>query len=157
LIARHENILVDLADACRRTGHEFLLEIINGRADKPADPDQIHALMVRMYDLGVMPDWWKLEPIADAAFWTKAGDIVRAHDPHIQGIIVLGKEMLDAQLVKVLGMARREPLVRGFAIGRTIFNDAARQWFAGDIDDAAAIDMMSAVYRRLIAAWDAAG
>jgi len=110
-----------------------------------------------MYDLGVMPDWWKLEPIADAAFWTKAGDIVRAHDPHIQGIIVLGKEMLDAQLVKVLGMARREPLVRGFAIGRTIFNDAARQWFAGDIDDAAAIDMMSAVYRRLIAAWDAAG
>jgi 5-dehydro-2-deoxygluconokinase len=54
-------------------------------------------------------------------------------------------------------MARREPLVRGFAIGRTIFNEAARQWFAGDIDDAVATDMMSAVYRRLIAAWDAAG
>ena len=53
-------------------------------------------------------------------------------------------------------MAREEQLVRGFAIGRTIFSDAAWQWFAGEIDDAAATDMMSAVYRRLIAAWDAA-
>ena len=157
LVARHENILIDLADACRRTGHEFLLEIINGRAGKPADPAQIHALMTRIYGLGIMPDWWKLEPIADAAFWTKAGDIARAHDPHLQGIIILGKEMPDDELVTVLGMARREPLVRGFAIGRTIFSDAARQWFAGDIDDAAATDMMSAVYKRLIAAWDAAG
>ena len=157
LIAHHENSLVDLADACRRTGHEFLLEIINGRVGQPAEPDQIHALMARMYDLGVMPDWWKLEPIADAAFWARAGDIVRAHDPHLQGIIVLGKEMPDEQLVKVLGMARGEPLVRGFAIGRTIFSEAARRWFAGDIDDAAATGMMSAVYRRLIAAWDAAG
>ena len=157
LIAYHERTLVDLADACRRTGHEFLLEIINGRADRYADPDQILALMARLYELGIMPDWWKLEPIADPAFWTRSGDIVRAHDPHLQGIIVLGKEMPDDELVRVLAMARGEPLVRGFAIGRTIFSDAARQWFAGDIDDAAATEMMSAVYRRLIAAWDAAG
>jgi 5-dehydro-2-deoxygluconokinase len=157
LIAHHEQTIISLADACRRTGHEFLLEIINGRADKPADPAQIHMLMKRIYDLGIMPDWWKLEPVADRAFWTKAGDIARAHDPYIQGIIVLGKEMPDAQLAQVLGMARGEKLVRGFAIGRTIFSDAARQWFAGDIDDAAATSMMSTVYRRLIAAWDAAG
>ena len=157
LIAYHEKILVDLADACRRTGHEFLLEIINGRADKPADLAQIHTLMKRIYDLGIMPDWWKLEPVADQGFWTGSGDIVRAHDPHIQGIIVLGKEMPDDELVRVLAMARGEKLVRGFAIGRTIFSGAARQWFAGDIDDAAATSMMSTIYRRLIAAWDAAG
>ncbi|MGB2322460.1 MAG: bifunctional 5-dehydro-2-deoxygluconokinase/5-dehydro-2-deoxyphosphogluconate aldolase [Candidatus Puniceispirillaceae bacterium] len=157
LIAHHEQSLVKLADACRQTGHEFLLEIINGRADKPAAPDQIIALVERMYGLGIMPDWWKLEPIADPAFWNNVGDLVRAHDPHLQGIIVLGKEMPDDELVNVLGMARKEPLVRGFAIGRTIFSEAAQRWFAGEIDDAAAIDMMSVVYRRLIAAWDAAG
>ncbi|MGB1871990.1 MAG: bifunctional 5-dehydro-2-deoxygluconokinase/5-dehydro-2-deoxyphosphogluconate aldolase, partial [Candidatus Puniceispirillaceae bacterium] len=157
LIAHHQQSLVKLADACRQTGHEFLLEIINGRADKPAAPDQIIALVERMYGLGIMPDWWKLEPIADPAFWNNVGDLVRAHDPHLQGIIVLGKEMPDDELVNVLGMARKEPLVRGFAIGRTIFSEAAQRWFAGEIDDAAAIDMMSVVYRRLIAAWDAAG
>ena len=61
----HEAELARLADACRQTGHEFLLEIINGRPGKPVDPEQILSLMKRMYDLGVRPDWWKLEPIAD--------------------------------------------------------------------------------------------
>ena len=157
VIAHHEQTLVRLADACRQTGHDFLLEIINGRSGKPAEPDQILALMSRLYELGIMPDWWKLEPIDTPDFWAAAGDIVRANDPHLQGIIVLGKEMPDDELVTVLGVARGEPLVRGFAIGRTIFTDAARQWFAGDIDDSTATDMMRGVYQRLIAAWDAAG
>ena len=157
LVAFHEAELVRLADACRNTGHEFLLEIINGRPGKPVDAGQIRALMKRLYDLGIRPDWWKLEPIADPAFWTDAGDIVRAHDPHIQGIIVLGKEMPDEELGTVFGHARREPLVRGFAIGRTIFSAAATQWFAGEIDDTAATQMMGRVYRGLIDAWDRAG
>ena len=157
VIAHHEQTLVRLADACRQTGHDFLLEIINGRPGRPAEPDQILALMSRLYGLGIMPDWWKLEPVDTPDFWAAAGDIVRANDPHLQGIIVLGKEMPDDELVTVLGVARGEPLVRGFAIGRTIFTDAARQWFAGDIDDSTATDMMRGVYQRLIAAWDAAG
>jgi len=157
VVAYHETELLRLADACRRTGHESLPEIINGRPDKPAVPQQILSLMKRMYDLGIRPDWWKLEPMADSAFWSDAGDIVRARDPHIQGIIVLGKEMPDEELATVLGLARREPLVRGFAIGRTIFSAAATQWFAGEIDDIAATEMMGRVYRGLIDAWDRAG
>ena len=157
VIAFHEAELARLADACRQTGHELLLEIINGRPGKPVDAHQILILMTRLYDLGIRPDWWKLEPIADAAFWADAGDIVRAHDPHIQGIIVLGKEMPGEELGAVFGHARREPLVRGFAIGRTIFSTAATQWFAGEIDDTAAAEMMGRVYRGLIGAWDRAG
>ena len=157
VIAHHETELLRLADACRQTGHEFLLEIINGRPGKPADPEQILSLMKRMYDLGVKPDWWKLEPISVRSFWTGAGDIARQHDPHIQGIIVLGKDMPDENLGAVLGLARREPLVRGFAIGRTIFSAAAKQWFAGEIDDRAATEMMGGIYRGLIDAWDRAG
>ena len=112
--------------------------------------------MQRYYDLGVAPDWWKLEPVEDAGFWTAAGDIVRANDPHLQGIIVLGKEMPEEDLGRVLAMSRTEPLVNGFAIGRTIFSKAAQAWFAGEIDDAAAQDMMTAVYGKLIEAWDSA-
>ena len=65
-----------------------------------------------MYDLGVKPDWWKLEPIADLSFWTGAGDIAREHDPHIQGIIVLGKDMPDEELGAVLGRAPRTARAR---------------------------------------------
>ena len=154
LIAYHETEILRLADACRQTGHEFLFEIITGNRGKPAAPDQVLALMTRFYDLGVAPDWWKLEPIEDAGFWTAAGDIVRTNDPHIQGIIVLGKEMPEENLGRVLAIARTEPLVNGFAIGRTIFNKAAEGWFAGTLDDAAAHDMMKAIYAGLIAAWD---
>jgi 5-dehydro-2-deoxygluconokinase len=156
LIAYHEAEIVRLADACRQTGHELLFEIVTGNLDRTAALLQILAVMQRFYDLGVAPDWWKLEPVDDVEFWTGAGDIVRANDPHLQGIIVLGKEMPDEQLARVLGVARGEPLVRGFAIGRTIFSDAAQQWFAGRIDDQTAQDMMWAVFERLIAAWDSA-
>ena len=154
LIAYHEGEILRLADACRRTGHEFLFEIITGNRGKPAAPDQVLALMQRFYDLGVAPDWWKLEPIEDAGFWTAAGDIARANDPHLQGIIVLGKEMPDEQLARVFALSRPEPLVRGFAIGRTIFSAAAQGWFAGTIDDAEAHDKMQAIYAGLVAAWD---
>ena len=154
LIAYHESELLRLADACRQTGHEFLFEIITGNRGKAAAPEQVLELMARFYDLGVAPDWWKLEPIEDASFWTAAGDIVRANDPHLQGIIVLGKEMPDEQLARVFALSRPEPLVRGFAIGRSIFNEAAKGWFAGTLDDAAAHDKMKAIYQGLIAAWD---
>lgn len=154
LIAYHESELLRLADACRQTGHEFLFEIITGNRGKTAAPEQVLELMARFYDLGVAPDWWKLEPIEDASFWTAAGDIVRANDPHLQGIIVLGKEMPDEQLARVFALSRPEPLVRGFAIGRSIFNEAAKGWFAGTLDDAAAHDKMKAIYQGLIAAWD---
>ena len=154
LTAYNEREIMRLADACRRTGHEFLFEIISGNNGKAAAPDQILSLMQRYYDLGVAPDWWKLEPVEDTGFWTAAGDIVRANDPHLQGIIVLGKEMPEEHLCRVLAIARTEPLVNGFAIGRTIFSQAAQAWFAGEIDDNAAQQMMTAVYGQLIDAWD---
>ena len=79
---------------------------------------------------------------------------MRANDPHLQGIIVLGKETPEEHLCRVLAIARNEPLVNGFAIGRTIFSKAAQAWFAGEIDDKAAQQMMRAVYGQLIDAWD---
>ena len=101
-----------------------------------------------------MPDWWKLEPVADPEFWRKSGDVVRAHDTHIQGIIVLGKEASAEALAETFAAASSEKLVRGFAIGRTIFSTPASKWFDGEIDDAAAHDMMAATYSQLIEAWN---
>ncbi len=47
-------------------------------------------------------------------------------------------------------------LVKGFAVGRTIFGEAARQWLSGQIDDAAAVEDMVARYKSLCAVWDGA-
>lgn len=154
IIRHHEETLIRLADACRNTGHEFLLEIINGRHDgKPVEPEQILDLLERLYEIGVYPDWWKLEPVNDAAFWRKAGAITKMRDPDIQGIIVLGKAMDGEHLYDVFKAARSEETVRGFAIGRTIFNTPAEEWCAGRIEDGAAKQMIVDNFRALIAAW----
>ena len=153
----HERLLTQLADACRRTRHEFLLEIITARPDKPAAPDQIHALMKRFYELEIFPDWWKLEPVPEVEFWRRCGDIVRANDPHLQGIIVLGKEAEPDVLASVFENAKSEPLVKGFAVGRTIFAGAAQDWLNGRIDDDTAVANMTDLFAGLIDAWDKAG
>jgi 5-dehydro-2-deoxygluconokinase len=46
-----------------------------------------------------------------------------------------------------------EPLVKGFAVGRTLFADAARRWLSGTMTDEAAIDDMAGRFQRLVDAW----
>jgi 5-dehydro-2-deoxygluconokinase len=44
--------------------------------------------------------------------------------------------------------------VKGFAVGRTIFAEAARGYMAGEVDGAGAAEMMRQNYARLCALWD---
>jgi 5-dehydro-2-deoxygluconokinase len=45
------------------------------------------------------------------------------------------------------------PVVKGFAVGRTIFNDAAREWLVGTIDDAEAVRRLTGNLSTLGEAW----
>jgi len=47
-------------------------------------------------------------------------------------------------------------IVKGFAIGRTIFQDVARAWFADSMSDADAVKAMAAKFSRLANAWQSA-
>ena len=51
-------------------------------------------------------------------------------------------------------VAAAHDLVRGFAVGRTIFGDAARAWMTGEIDDATAVSRMTERFARLCGVWD---
>jgi 5-dehydro-2-deoxygluconokinase len=110
----------------------------------------------RFYDIGVYPDWWKLEPFVSDAAWTQACDAVTRNDPHTRGIVVLGLDSDETSLSASLALAARHDLVKGFAVGRTIFGDAARSWLAGAITDSAAVEVMAARYEKLCRIWDAA-
>ena len=157
LIAYHEDMLVRLADACRQTRHELLLEIITERDSKPTAPEQILQLMTRLYDLNICPDWWKLEPVNDTQFWHQASQIVASRDPHLQGIIILGKNMPTEELASVFKAGRGAKFVKGFAIGRTIFGDVAKKWMSDNITDEQAVQQMAETFATLIQLWDEAG
>ncbi len=144
-----------LYTAARRNRLEFLLEIIPSKVG-PVDDVTSATLIQRFYDAGVFPDWWKLEPFKTDAAWTNATHAITANDPHTRGIVVLGLDAPQGELEQSFRMAAKHPLVKGFAVGRTIFGQPAREWLAGQIDDQTAIAQMAKTYASLCATWDAA-
>ncbi|MBL4916650.1 bifunctional 5-dehydro-2-deoxygluconokinase/5-dehydro-2-deoxyphosphogluconate aldolase [Szabonella alba] len=144
-----------LFTAARRNGLEFLLEVIPSRVG-PVDDETTAAVISRFYAAGIFPDWWKLEPLTTRAAWAKAIAAIEAHDRYTRGIVVLGLDAPEAELAASFATAAEFPLVKGFAVGRTIFADTARRWLAGGLADEAAIEEMRARYARLCAIWDAA-
>ena len=150
----HEELMIRLDQACRFTGHQWLLEIITARDDNSPAFEQVAPIMQYFYKLGVKPDWWKLEPALDPAYWRQVGEVIDAHDSHCQGIIVLGLNGTIEGISEAFYAASKQPWVKGFAIGRTLFAEAAQGWLQGHLDDAQAIELMATNYRLIIAAWD---
>ena len=155
LKARQERELVRIADAARRVGRELLVEIIAGK-NGPVTSDTVATVLTRLYSIGIKPDWWKLEPQDDAAAWHASAAVIRENDPYCRGIVLLGLEAPETELENAFSAAAQEPLVKGFAVGRTLFADAARQWLKGEITDEDAVAAMAARFQRLVEAWQRA-
>ena len=154
--SRHEKMIQDLDRACRHSGHEWLLEIITARNGSNPEFNTIETIMQHFYQLDVKPDWWKLEPGTDASYWNAVGQMIEKHDPWCQGVIVLGLDGSIESIGESFKVAANQPWVKGFAVGRTLFAQPAKDWLAGNIDDATAVATMRANYRNMINAWDSA-
>lgn len=155
LQAEQEATITRLYHACRRNRLEMLLEVIPSKVG-PVDDLTTAKLISRFYDIGIYPDWWKLEPMQSRAAWQATCDAITTRDPHTQGIVILGLGQSEADLAASFQLAADFPLVKGFAVGRTIFAQPCADWIAGKIDDATAITTMAASFRRLCGIWDAA-
>lgn len=153
--AEQEAVVVRLFHAARRCRLEFLLEVIPSKVGSVTDFTTARVIE-RFYDLGVYPDWWKLEPFGTDAAYAAACAAIRARDPHVRGVVILGLDAEPDALAASFALAARHPLVKGFAVGRTIFGAAARGWMAGDLTDGAAVAMMAGIYADLCRVWDAA-
>ena len=150
-----ENDILRLARAARANGLEMLLEVVaSDRA--PADDHISAGTIQRFYDLGVRPDWWMPGSPQGNAAWARACEAVERNDPWCRGIVATGRGESEEAVVDSLAIAARHATVKGFAVGRAIFSEAARAWPAGEMSDAEAVADMAARFRRLCEAWDAA-
>jgi 5-dehydro-2-deoxygluconokinase len=147
-----EMALKRLFDACRSTRHELLIEIIASRHGA-IDVDTVARVIERIYRTGIFPDWWKLEPARDAETWIKIEQSIRTHDPECRGILLLGLSAPPEQLLASFKTAAPFSLVKGFAVGRTVWHDCAEQWMAGAIDDDAAVAAMAESFGVLVEGW----
>jgi 5-dehydro-2-deoxygluconokinase len=142
-------------DAARAVGREILIEIIASKAG-PIDRTTTARALTELYDFGLSPDWWKLEPQPDAAAWDAIDEVITARDPYCRGVVLLGLDAPPEELMAAFRIAKKARTVKGFAVGRTIFGDAARAWLKGEIGDAAAVQEMTERFSALCRAWEAA-
>lgn len=153
--AKQEDVVSRLLQACRRNRLEFLLEVIPSKVG-PVDDHTTAKLIRRFYEIGVYPDWWKLEPMQTREAWAATCAAIEENDAHTQGIVILGLGQSEAELAASFRLAAEFPLVKGFAVGRTIHADVGQKWMAGQMDDKAAVATMAANYRRMCDYWDQA-
>jgi 5-dehydro-2-deoxygluconokinase len=133
------------------SGHELLLEIIPPRS-LPQEPDTVLRAMKRLYNLGIAPDWWKLEPMNEAQ-WAAVDALIAARDPYCRGVVMLGLDASIEALRAGFAQARASKSCRGFAVGRTIFREPSRLWLHDEIDDGRLIAQVRGNFETLIRCW----
>jgi myo-inositol catabolism protein IolC len=141
-------------------GRLFLFELL-----VPATPEQLQAAGgdQRRYDLetrpglvvraiealqagGVEPDIWKIEGLDRADACVKVVAAARAGGRDGVVCIVLGRGADEAQVLEWLRVAASVPGFDGFAVGRTIWEDALRAFVGGTMQRGAAVEQIAQRY-----------
>jgi 5-dehydro-2-deoxygluconokinase len=143
-------------DAARKVGRELLIEIIAGKHGS-LDDGTVARILGELYDAGLKPDWWKLEPQASPRAWEEIDRVIEDRDSYCRGVLLLGLDAPEDDLARGFAAARRARTVKGFAVGRTIFAQAAADWLAGRIGDEQAISEMARRFESLTEIWQRAG
>lgn len=151
-----EHRIREVYQACCKSGHELLLEVIlpetvKKKTSRKDDTAYLNA-MKRFYNLEIKPDWWKLPPLAEDS-WQAVSELIDLRDPYCRGVLILGLDASREELARGFHATRDCDKVKGFAVGRTIFAEPARLWLANRIDDATLIEKIKLNYHRLIALW----
>jgi 5-dehydro-2-deoxygluconokinase len=131
-----------LQEACISTGRELLIELV---MQNPP--------LAQIYAAGIKPDWWKLASPGSEQQWAYLERTIAKYDPYCRGVLLLGMEASEDELERGFAHAARHPVCKGFAVGRSIFMDAARLWFQDKIGDREVVSRVDKNYASLVAAW----
>ena len=154
LMSQQLQTLRRLARGCRAARRELLVElqVPEGRSYLPGE---LAELIELLYRHDVRPEWWKLPALADNSVWEEVGTVIDNEDPSCRGVLVLGSSAAHSELVSTFPVLAGAACIRGFAIGRAIFSEAAQQWLAQQIGDEQLVEAVASGYRRTIEAWSA--
>jgi 5-dehydro-2-deoxygluconokinase len=143
--------LRSLYDAVQESGHELLLEVIPPKHLAPG-PDVVYRALKRLYNIGIYPEWWKLEPM-DASQWQAVDALIEERDPHCRGVVLLGLSAPVEQMIEGFRAAAQSKTCKGFTVGRTIHYEPSHAWLAGEIGDDEVIARVRQTFETLIRAW----
>ena len=163
--------LKTLSDWLRDHDRRFLFELLvpptdeqlrsvggSDRYDEELRPELMQRAIETLQDAGIEPHLWKIEGVDDGNACRAIAGTVRRDGRDSVACLVLGR---GASVERVDGWLRAGAGVDGyvgFAIGRSIFADALRDFAADPAghDPQRAIDEISARYRRFITVYEKA-
>ena len=170
LNGRQAERLAMLSAWLRERGRKFLFELL-----VPAEPAQLAALDgdASLYDhevrprlmldtirelraAGVEPDVWKIEGLDAREDCERIAELARSDGRDGVACVVLGRGADEAAVQHWLRQGAGVPGFVGFAIGRTIWNDALKLLLDGEIDRDEAAERIAAKYRRMIDVYESA-
>ncbi|MBP3730747.1 MAG: 5-dehydro-2-deoxygluconokinase [Mailhella sp.] len=149
--AEQKKQLERLFCATRETGHDLLLELIAEGKDRDS---LLLRWMEDCYGMGVFPDYWKLQAPEDPQTWHSIAACIEKEDPYCRGVLLLGFNSPAEELRLQFSAIPRDVRMLGFAIGRSIFLEAAEKWFAGSCTDENVAENVAEKFRILITAWN---
>lgn len=144
--------LQKLFSACRELSRELLIEVLPTPAGDSTSFD-IAAAIGRLYEVGIVPDWWKIECPETAAVWQDLSRVIETNDADCRGVVLLGKGVPLEELSATFTTSRNFPICKGFAVGRSIFHKPVDAWLQRTVDDNACIQLIERNFRKLIQAW----
>jgi myo-inositol catabolism protein IolC len=167
---RQTERLASLSTWLRERGRKFLFELL-----VPAEPAQLDAvggdaarydrevrprLMVEtireLQAGGVEPDVWKIEGLDSREDCARIVEVARSEGRDRVACVVLGRGANDEAVEHWLRQGAAVPGYIGFAIGRTIWNDAVAALLDGRIESGEAGRRIAEKYRRMIEVYESA-
>jgi 5-dehydro-2-deoxygluconokinase len=149
--------LGDLQQWCRSAGKPLVLEVLVAGAaedaafEREGRPRLLAGYIRRAYAREIVPQYWKIEGVPDAAATRVIDGAIREREGPKQ--LILGKgAALDAVGVW-FESARGAGTAAGFAIGRTVYWQPACEFLLGRMAADDAVHQMAANYRAVIDLW----
>jgi myo-inositol catabolism protein IolC len=167
--ARQRGRLRELASMLDGRPQQLMLELLvppedsqlaavgddRGRFDREVRAELTRTAILEIAGDGLRPELWKIEGPESRDDAARIAEAVRAADPE-SACLVLGRGADDAAVRRWLAIAAATDGFTGFAVGRTIWWDALREYLDGG-DRAAAVGAVARHYLDLVRDYRAAG
>jgi len=124
--------LKKISNFCKKNKIAFMLEpLLVGKGSRF---NQMKKMIVTLEALGIKPQLWKLEGLDKASEWKAIRKLTKGD------LIILGRGASKQEVERWVKEAAQSGVVRGFAVGRTIFFPPLKAYVQGKITRTQAID-----------------
>lgn len=141
-------IIKTASDWCETNGVPLMLEILLDKPKGHTPEDMLH-VFAEIHAAGIKIGIWKIEGFDSADDWKKIADAAQAP------MIILGRGQNQSAVETWIEAAAKSGVVDGFAIGRTIFQDALSAYVEGIMSRADALEKITEKYLHFIHLWEA--